>query len=110
MVMATYKELRKQADELTRRAEEALQLARKESLAQTLLAIAEFGFTAVELGFVELPASAGESPSDISVPKTTRAPKYRDPVSGVTWTGAGHQPKWVIDSKDLYLINKEDGS
>ena len=27
------------------------------------------------------------------------APKYRDPVTGATWTGRGKAPKW-IDGKD----------
>ena len=28
-------------------------------------------------------------------PKSTVAPKFRDPDSGATWTGRGKQPKWL---------------
>ena len=31
--------------------------------------------------------------------RSTVAPKYRDPVTGATWTGRGKAPKW-IDGKD----------
>jgi DNA-binding protein H-NS len=34
-------------------------------------------------------------------------PKYRDPVSGATWTGRGITPKWIIDkNREDFLINK----
>lgn len=32
--------------------------------------------------------------------KVTVAPKYRDPESGVTWTGRGLPPAWIRDAKD----------
>jgi len=46
---------------------------------------------------------------DIRVAKsvaTKVAPKYRDPVSGVTWTGRGRAPLWIRDAedRDAFLI------
>lgn len=46
---------------------------------------------------------------DIRVAKTVAtkvAPKYRDPVSGVTWTGRGRAPLWIRDAedRDAFLI------
>jgi DNA-binding protein H-NS len=32
--------------------------------------------------------------------KVTVAPKYRDPESGVTWTGRGMAPVWIRDAED----------
>ena len=43
------------------------------------------------------------------------APKYRNPVTGETWTGRGRSPQWVIDweiahnhTRDGILIDKEE--
>lgn len=34
-------------------------------------------------------------------------PKYRDPITGATWTGRGITPKWIIDkNREDFLINK----
>lgn len=105
--MATYKELRQQADELSQRADEALKIARSESLAQILIAIKEFGFIASELLDSTRPASSREKVSRKSaIQKLSRAAKYKNPVTGVTWTGAGRQPKWIVGNKDNYLIVK----
>jgi DNA-binding protein H-NS len=37
-----------------------------------------------------------------------QAPKYRDPVSGATWSGRGPAPAWLASAKDrnAYLIDK----
>jgi DNA-binding protein H-NS len=34
-------------------------------------------------------------------------PKYRDPLSGATWTGRGKPPKWIQSSpdRDAFLIS-----
>ncbi|WP_225032194.1 H-NS family nucleoid-associated regulatory protein [Paraburkholderia sp. XV] len=36
-----------------------------------------------------------------------QAPKYRDPVSGATWSGRGPAPAWLADAKDrtAFLID-----
>lgn len=35
------------------------------------------------------------------------APKYRDPVSGVTWTGRGKTPAWIAGKdKEQFLISE----
>jgi DNA-binding protein H-NS len=107
--MATYKELRQQAERLSRQADEALDAARKDSLAQVLSAIKEFGFTAEELGLSKRAFKSEKSKKAKGERSAfTRAAKYRDPVSGITWTGAGRQPKWIVGDKDKYLIMKKD--
>lgn len=33
-------------------------------------------------------------------------PKYRDPVSGKTWSGRGHAPAWIVGKdRDAFLID-----
>jgi DNA-binding protein H-NS len=32
------------------------------------------------------------------------APKYRDPATGVTWTGRGIAPKWLGNNREAFLI------
>lgn len=33
-------------------------------------------------------------------------PKYRDPLSGATWTGRGKPPRWIAhQERDRFLIN-----
>lgn len=105
--MATYKELRQQADEFSRQADEAMRIVRAEMLTLILGGIAEFGFTAEELGFQQNETDKSRDETKIGAPnKRTRAPKYQDPLSGRTWTGAGRQPKWAVGDKKKYLIKK----
>ncbi|EIF32244.1 DNA-binding protein H-NS [Burkholderia sp. Ch1-1] len=34
-------------------------------------------------------------------------PKYRDPVSGKTWSGRGHAPAWIVGKdRTAFLIDK----
>jgi hypothetical protein len=47
------------------------------------------------------------------VAKTAGVPKYRDPLSGKTWTGKGKPPGWISEAlkqgkaKDDFLIGKK---
>ncbi len=50
--------------------------------------IAEYGLTAADV----FPAQGKKAAS-------VGAPKYRDPATGVTWTGRGKPPNW-INGKD----------
>ncbi|KKJ06053.1 H-NS histone family protein [Burkholderia gladioli] len=36
-----------------------------------------------------------------------KMPKYRDPVSGRTWSGAGRQPAWLGDDPTRFLIQPD---
>ena len=78
---------------LARKAELDAQIARAqvehkaEGIAAARALIAEHGLTAAD---VFPPAKSKGS---------VGAPKYRDPATGVTWTGRGKQPRW-IEGKD----------
>ena len=53
----------------------------------------------------------GLSIEDVAQPRTSKkaataggkkvAPKYRDPVSGATWSGRGLKPKWLVSAIGL---------
>ncbi|HGO6128890.1 H-NS histone family protein [Burkholderia cepacia] len=97
--MATYLELKAQADALAQQAEEA-RLAELDSIIAAMREqIAEYGITSEQL-FGRRRATA---PAD----RTPLAPKYRDPKTGATWSGRGKAPRWIAGAKnrDRFLIS-----
>ena len=92
--MATYEELKAQADSLLKQAEEARKQENREIIADLKAIIREKGITAEQLGFA--PAGKGS--------RKTAPAKYRDPVSGATWAGRGRTPKWINGSREEYAL------
>lgn len=87
---------------------EAVAALKAEAVAKIKHEIAVLSLTAVDLGFVGEFGDTGagtvntRAASAVAATKSTGnkvAPKYRDPVSGNTWTGRGKAPKW-IDGQD----------
>lgn len=108
MTQPTYKELLAQAADLTRQAEEAKRVEARAALETCKALIAEFEFTAVDLGLVKtqvLPPSKANPTFKAKLPKSPYPPKYRNPSNGQTWSGRGHQPRWIEGNKDDYLID-----
>jgi DNA-binding protein H-NS len=89
--MANLKDLIAQKEAL----EQAIAQARKDEHANAVKEIKslmeKYGLTVADLG-----GKAGKAKTS----RGTVAPKYRDPVSGATWTGRGKAPKWTV-GKDL---------
>ena len=98
--MATYLELKAQAEALAQQAEEA-RIAELESIIATIREqIAEYDITPEQLfGRRRAPASGTRAPI---------APKYRDPKTGATWSGRGKAPHWIANAKnrDRFLIEQ----
>lgn len=90
--MSTYKQLQEQIKQLQNKAEEI----RKSELANTIHQIktmmADYGITVSDLKLSNKKKSAKV--------RNPLAPKYRDPVSGETWSGRGKAPRW-IDKKNI---------
>ncbi|OGB06609.1 MAG: histone [Burkholderiales bacterium RIFCSPHIGHO2_12_FULL_65_48] len=80
--MSTYKELLEQKDALDQQIALARKTEAKQALDTVHSMIAEFGFTAQQV-FPWKP-----------VVKKVEA-KYRDPKTGVSWSGRGRAPKWI---------------
>lgn len=103
--MSDYKSIKAQIAKLEKQAEELRKKEIKGVIQNIQRLIHEYGLTAQDLGFKNIaPAKKGKTGS---VPSA----KYRDPVSGKTWTGRGKPPLWIAEAvkagkKDDYLIDK----
>ncbi len=131
--MATFIQLQAQIEKLQKEAASLRKREMAETVANIKKAIAAFGLTAADLGLTPRAAStrarkgAKKRPGRPAPPAGARsaatkkegapgadkrsvvAPKYRDPVTGATWTGRGKQPKWLaqalVDGKNLADFN-----
>ena len=86
--MSTSKELKAQAEELIRQAEDLRKQEAAQHIATIKHLIAEYGITAADIGL-------GQSTKPKAARKASGQAKYRDPASGATWTGKGRLPAWA---------------
>ncbi|BCN40010.1 hypothetical protein ALDI51_33290 [Alicycliphilus denitrificans] len=86
---ASYKELLKQREALEQQINEARRRELATAVAQVRELVAEYGLTQQDV----FPTGRTGRTSATSGVKV--APKYRDPVTGQTWTGRGKAPKWI---------------
>ena len=94
--MSNLKELLEQKAALDLLIAETRQREVAGAIAQVRAIIAEFGLSSSDI-------FGGKKPAEKKGNKV--APKYRDPLSGNTWTGRGIAPKWLAGkNKDDYLI------
>jgi DNA-binding protein H-NS len=104
-----YQELQAQIAALQEKATLLMMEGRATAITDIKALIAAYELKPEELGY----------PATPSLPKRDRkpekkrdrtpkgAPKYRDPVSGATWTGTGRTPNWIMDKDwDEFLIEK----
>ena len=84
--MATSHELKAQAEQLLKQAEEARKREITEAVAEIKAKMQEYGITAADMGF-----SAGRKSATT---KKAAVVRYRSPT-GETWSGAGRQPQWL---------------
>ena len=70
----------------------------KQALVQVKQIVAKYGFTAEQLfGETKIRAQA--------------VAKYKDPETGLTWSGRGREPKWIKGKNhDQFLIQDSDRS
>ncbi len=85
-------ELLAQKSALERAIQEKRAADQAEAIARVRQLMAEHGLTAADL-VAKPPAKVGATGKKV-------APKYRDPVSGATWTGRGLKPKWLQAALD----------
>lgn len=89
--MASYKELLQKQKELAVQIEEARRREIAETVQKVRALVAEYELTPQDV----FPGRrAGKTATGSKVP-----PKYRDPATGLTWTGRGKPPRW-IEGKD----------
>jgi DNA-binding protein H-NS len=97
--MATYLELKEQAEKLMAEAERVREQEIADTIADIKRKIDAYGLTAVDLG---LARSAGPGSSRARAPAKSAAAKspakYRGP-NGETWSGGrGRKPQWVVEA------------
>ncbi|WP_175904163.1 H-NS family nucleoid-associated regulatory protein [Burkholderia seminalis] len=91
--MATYKELKAQAEALAEKAE-AARLAEIQTVVDDIRAkIAEYGISEKDI----FGARRGKLAKQATAPVEA---KYRDPKTGATWSGRGRAPAWIKDAKN----------
>ena len=95
--MSSYKELLQQRELLEQQISEARQRENADAIEKVKTLVADFGLTADDI------FSTGGKAKVKSVAKV--APKFRNPVTGDTWTGRGKPPKWIQgQERDQFLI------
>ncbi|HMA13029.1 MAG TPA: H-NS histone family protein [Steroidobacteraceae bacterium] len=83
--MATYKELKAQAEALLKQAEAARQAEIAAVVAEIQARMKEYGIT-----LDDLKGGARKTKARAAV-----AAKYRNPASGESWSGRGRAPRWL---------------
>lgn len=84
--MSDFKALLQQKAELDARIAEVMKTEKTGAVAQARALIQEYQLTERDL----FPATRTKSAVSVG------APKYRDPATGVTWTGRGKPPNWIV--------------
>ena len=98
--MATLKVLLSQIESLQSQVSEVRQTEVAEAIAKVRSIIDEYQLTANDI----FPSSRGAKSSAKKAGGKVAA-KYRDPLSGKTWSGRGLAPKWLAGkNKEDYLI------
>ncbi len=94
--MTTVAQLLAQKAALEAQIDAARKAENSEAIAQVKALVAEHGLTQQDIfgGAKRGPKASGSV-----------APKYKDPISGATWSGRGKAPKWIDEKEKLnYLI------
>lgn len=89
--MATYLELKAQAEALLQQAEEVRKQEIAEVVAEIKVKMQEYGITASDLGFAVSGSKRGSKKTTSTAPTVVR---YRGPA-GEPWSGLGRQPSWL---------------
>lgn len=96
--MASYRDLLKQREALQKQIDEAQEQEVAAAIEKVRAIISEYSLTPEQV-FAQRKGKRGPKPR-------TKPVKYRDPVSGATWSGMGREPLWIKgQSREQFLIN-----
>lgn len=87
----SYKDYQKEIAELQKKADEARRAELAGAIAQIKSLMQQYNLTLKDLKL--------KDGKVLRAPGKTVAAKYRDPVSGETWTGRGRSPAWAANAK-----------
>lgn len=92
--MPTYVEIMAQIEALQKQAEEIRTAELADVIAEIRQKMHDYDLTAADLGFAAAAPARDIQPVSPSKRAAVK-PKYRDPLSGSTWSGRGVMPKWM---------------
>lgn len=96
--MSTYKELLQQRELLEQQINAARMTENADAIEKVKTLVADFGLTVEDIFSTGKTARVKNSSGKV-------APKYRNPLTGDTWTGRGKPPKWIQDlDREQFLI------
>lgn len=96
--MASYQELKAQAEALLAQAEEARQAELQEVLNEVRSKVREYGLTPEQV--------FGRKRAARKQVATASEVKYQDPKTGKTWSGRGREPSWIKGKKrERFLLS-----
>jgi len=110
--MATLAALKKKIAALEAQVEQVTKAEMGTAIAKVRKIMSDFGLTVAHLtDGVTAPKAAkkrGTAAKPGGKAKGSKAAKYQDPATGVTWSGVGRAPAWIASAKDrtTFLINK----
>jgi DNA-binding protein H-NS len=94
-----YEEIQAKIADLQAQAERVKREEKQQAIDAARAMIVSYGITAKDLGLDKAPKlKAGPKPGG-KIP-----PKYREPLTGATWSGRGKTPRWVMFDKSHYAI------
>ncbi|OMG74804.1 H-NS histone family protein [Burkholderia ubonensis] len=96
--MQTIQKLQAQLAELDERIKAARRDERNDALMQARQLVTSYALTAREI--------FGQGYSD-RAKLFTVGPKYRDPVTGATWSGRGRAPSWIVGRDRAAFLIRE---
>jgi DNA-binding protein H-NS len=104
--MTTYHDVKAKIAKLEDQARELLKKESAAVVAKIRSLMSEYGLTVQDLGL-----GITNMGKKMSAMKEPLPPKYRDPVSGKTWSGKGKAPGWIVEAtekgnRDDFLIGK----
>jgi DNA-binding protein H-NS len=100
--MASYKELLEQRRVLEEQIAEVKAREFAVVVDEIKQKMVDYGITLADL---DVSTGRGKWSRGSKQPKAAVAPKYRDPVSGATWSGRGKAPKWIAgQNRDRFTV------
>ncbi|MFP6557513.1 H-NS family nucleoid-associated regulatory protein [Paraburkholderia sp. B3] len=110
----SYRELLAESERIAERIKEQYAIERDAAIRTCAALVKEFDLTGLEVGTVRVQSLPSKRQPKAArtfspaLPKRTLPALYRDPETGRTWSGRGHQPQWITGDKADYLIERAD--
>lgn len=100
--------IQREMDKLQKQIEQLEQRNRKPAIASILRTMREFDITPEEITQAFAKGKPGRAASPRTATKRAPVPpKYRHPDSGMTWTGRGRTPIWLVNEEKAGRTREE---